>query len=383
MKRMARYKFLEQFRRGTSSAAIQIKKAAGEGEKERHILSYRYGTRLDRIHNRVGPVDTTKLYHTYEQDLEMMYLLGHKSFCFSISWPRLIPEGKGEVSFEAVVFYNRLINKALYYGMEPVINLFHIDTPVTMQQIGGWENREVVKAYEKYAKTCFLLFGDRVKKWFTHSEPTVHVEGGYVYGSHYPNVVDFKRAVQVAYHTILSNALAVRAYRESRQDGKIGIILNLTPSYPKSQNPADLKASQLADTIFNRSFLDPSMTGEFPADLVRFLKEHNFLPKLEEGDKEIIKEHTIDLLGINYYQIRYVKVKESMPYSDAPFMPEHLFDNYTMPGRKMNVYRSRKMYEKGFYNILINLKENYGNIECCSPKNGMGKRKKHILCKML
>ena len=80
--------------------------------------------------------------------------------------------------------------------------------PLQLQQKGGWENREVVTSYVEYAKTCFELFGDRVTKWFTHNEPIVPVEGGYLYDFHYPNVVDFKRAVQVAYHSILSTAFS-------------------------------------------------------------------------------------------------------------------------------------------------------------------------------
>jgi 6-phospho-beta-glucosidase len=128
--------------------------------------------------------------------------------------------------------------------------------PMVMQEKGGWENREVVEAFARYAQICFELFGDRVLHWFTFNEPIVPVEGGYLYDFHYPNVVDF--VGQPPWRTTRwlpcqrGSGLPRRALR-----GEIGIVLNLTPSYPRSQNPADVKAAHHADLLFNRSFLDP------------------------------------------------------------------------------------------------------------------------------
>jgi 6-phospho-beta-glucosidase len=133
-----------------------------------------------------------------------------------------------------------------------------------------------------------------------------------------------------------------------------------------------LSAARIADAMFNRSFLDPSVLGTFPQELVDVLKSEDAMPQMEAGDLELIREHTVDLLGINYYQPRRVKAKASLPNPDAPFLPENLFDFYEMPGRKMNPYRGWEIYEKGIYDILINLKENYGNIPCFISENGMG-----------
>ena len=244
--------------------------------------------------------------------------------------------------------------------------------PMVMQEKGGWENREVVEAFGRYAQTCFTLFGNRVKHWFTFNEPIVPVEGGYLYDFHYPNVVDFKRAATVAYHTVLAHSTAVRAYRAANHDGEIGVVLNLTPSYPRSQNPADVKAAHYADLLFNRSFLDPVLKGEYPADLVELLKEYDQLPTCQPGDSQLIAEGKIDLLGINYYQPRRVKCRDSAVNPDAPFMPEWLFDYYEMPGRKMNPYRGWEIYEPGIYDIITNLRDNYGNPRCFISENGMG-----------
>ncbi|OYD09031.1 glycoside hydrolase family 1 protein [Paludifilum halophilum] len=367
-----RYRFPKDFWWGSATSATQIEGAADKDGKGKNIWDHWYQTEPNRFFNGVGPGTTSRFYDRYQEDIQRMKEIGHNSFRLSISWSRMIPAGRGEVNQKAVYFYNRVIDELLSAGIEPFVNLYHFDMPLEMQKIGGWTSREVVDAYVDYAATCFRLFGDRVKKWFTHNEPVVPVEGGYLYDFHYPNEVDFQKAVQVGYHTILASAKAIQAYREQQQDGKIGIIISLTPSYPRSRHPADLKASKIADTFFNRSFLDPSIKGEFPTELVDILKEEGYMPKMEKKDLDTIRQHTIDLLGVNYYQPRRVKAKEHLPNPEAPFMPDRFFDSYEMPGRKMNRYRGWEIYEKGIYDILINLKENYDNIECFISENGMG-----------
>ncbi|MGL5507075.1 MAG: glycoside hydrolase family 1 protein, partial [Paraclostridium sp.] len=276
----------------------------------------------------------------------------------------------GSVNDVAVKFYNDVINAMLKNGVEPFINLFHFDMPMYLQEIGGWENRDVVSKYQDFARNCFELFGDRVKKWFTHNEPIVPVECGYLGHYHYPCVIDFKRAVQVAYHIMLSSALAIMEYKKLNQGGEIGIIINLTPSYPRSNSKEDLEASHIADLILNRSFLDPSVLGEFPRDLVDFIKEHDLMPVYTYEDVDIIKNNTVDLLGVNYYQPRRIKAKET-PVGDV-LTPESFFDFYDMPGKKINPHRGWEIYEKGIYDLSINIRDNYNNIPFFISENGMG-----------
>ncbi|MFP7692273.1 6-phospho-beta-glucosidase GmuD [Bacillus subtilis] len=372
MAQTEQYRFPKDFWWGSSASATQTEGAADRDGKGQNIWDYWFEKEPHRFFDHVGPADTSQFYDNYKEDIRLMKELGHNSFRMSLSWSRLIPNGTGEINDKAANFYNNVIDELIANGIEPFVNLFHFDMPMALQKIGGWVNRETVDAYENYARTCFRLFGGRVKKWFTHNEPIVPVEGGYLYDFHYPNKVDFKEAVQVGFHTMLSSARAIQAYREMEQDGKIGIILNLTPSYPRSSHPADVKAGEIADAFFNRSFLDPSVKGEFPKELVDILKHEGFMPDYNAEDLDIIKKNTVDLLGVNYYQPRRVKAKEHLPNPDAPFLPDRYFDPYVMPGRKMNPHRGWEIYEKGVYDILINLKENYGNIECFISENGMG-----------
>lgn len=257
-------------------------------------------------------------------------------------------------------------------GVEPFVNLFHFDMPVALQERGGWESREVVDLYERYARIAFELFGDVVKRWYTFNEPIVHVECGYLQQYHYLCKVDPKAAVQVAYHTALASALAVRACHEVLPDAKIGIVLNLTPAYPRSDNPADVRAAHIAELFANKSFLDPSVHGAYDPELVELIKKHGLMPVVDETDLAIIRDNTVDYLGVNFYQPLRVCARASLPNPEAPFMPTYYYDVYAMPGRRMNPHRGWEIYPHALYDIAINLRDNYGNIEWIVSENGMG-----------
>lgn len=367
------YQFPAGFWWGSAASGPQTEGVFEGDGKGASIWDYWYQQEPEKFFNEVGPEKTSQVYTRYQEDIQLMKETGHTTFRTSIQWSRLFPQGKGEVNQKAVDFYNAYIDELIANGIEPFMNLYHFDMPMALQEKGGWLNRETVDAYVAFAQTCFTLFGDRVKKWFTHNEPIVPVEGGYLYQFHYPNEINMKHAVQVGFHETLASAKAIKVYHEMNLDGEIGIILNLTPSYPRDENdPEDVKAAQIADAFFNRSFLDPAVKGTFPEELVTIVKELDMVPAMEADDLQTIRENTIDLLGINYYQPRRIMKKES-PIDEAKSpMPDDYFDNYDMPNKKMNPYRGWEIYEKGIYDILTNTRENYGNIKCYISENGMG-----------
>lgn len=367
------YQFPAGFWWGSAASGPQTEGVFEGDGKGASIWDYWYQQEPEKFFNGVGPEKTSQVYTRYQEDIQLMKETGHTTFRTSIQWSRLFPQGKGEVNQKAVDFYNAYIDELIANGIEPFMNLYHFDMPMALQEKGGWLNRETVDAYVAFAQTCFTLFGDRVKKWFTHNEPIVPVEGGYLYQFHYPNEINMKHAVQVGFHETLASAKAIKVYHEMNLDGEIGIILNLTPSYPRDENdPEDVKAAQIADAFFNRSFLDPAVKGTFPEELVTIVKELDMVPAMEADDLQTIRENTIDLLGINYYQPRRIMKKES-PIDEAKSpMPNDYFDNYDMPNKKMNPYRGWEIYEKGIYDILTNTRENYGNIKCYISENGMG-----------
>lgn len=365
-------KFPENFFWGSASSATQSEGASDLDGKGENVWDRWFDLEPYKFHNQVGPQKTSDFYNNYKEDIKLLKQTGHNSFRTSISWARLIPGGFGEVNQKAVDFYRDFFQRIKDEGISLFVNLFHFDQPIEIQDMGGWTSKEVVDHYVTYAKTCFELFGDLVDRWFTFNEPIVHVEMAYLYQHHYPMEVDPKKAIQAAYNTQLASAKAIEAFKEMRLDSKIGIVLNLTPAYPRSQHPNDLEAAYYADMFAIRSFLDPSVLGHYPNDLIKVIKQNNLLPDYTDQELAIIKNNSVEFLGVNYYQP--LRVKEN-PYAlkeNAIFFPENYYLAHDMPGRQINKYRGWEIYPHAMYDIAINLRDNYNNIEWFISENGMG-----------
>ncbi|VDC43159.1 6-phospho-beta-glucosidase GmuD [Streptococcus canis] len=176
----------------------------------------------------------------------------------------------------------------------------------------------------------------------------------------------------MAYNTQLASSLAVKACHELHADHKISIVLNMTPAYPRSDAPEDVKAARIAELFQTKSFLDPSVLGVYPAELVSILEEADLLPQYSADELEIIKNNTVDFLGVNYYQPLRVQAPSKSQQEGAPLSLDIYFDPYDMPGKKVNPHRGWEIYEPELYDIALNLKEHYGNIEWLVTENGMG-----------
>mgnify|MGYP002644864879 CR=1 FL=1 len=344
-----------------------------EDKPHENVMDYWYRTKKEEFFDQVGPEIATDFYHQYKTDFPIMKEVGFNSIRTSIQWSRLIKDLEtGEPDEKAVAFYNNMIEECKKNGIELVMNLHHFDIPIELlQKYGGWESKHVVELFVKFAKTAFELFGDKINYWTTFNEPMVIPEAGYLYGFHYPQKVNQgKAAVQIIYNINLASASVIELFHKMC-NGKIGIILNLTPAYPRSQSEEDLKASRFADMFYNRSFLDPAVHGTFPQELVKLLKENNVLWDATEEELAVIANNTIDYLGVNYYHPKRVKARETKIESDQ-WTPEQYYEDYDMPGKRMNPYRGWEIYPESMYDIAMNVKENYNNIPWFISENGMG-----------
>lgn len=362
--------FPENFLWGAAASAPQTEGAALTNGKTESTWDFWYAEDPRRFFNRVGPEHTSNVYQQYKEDGQLMADMSLNSYRTSISWARLLPDGK-TINEEAISFYRDYFTTLINHGVEPVINLFHFDMPMWLMKKGGWETRESVSAFAFYAKTAFDLFGDIVKKWATFNEPMVHIDCGYLGKFHYPGVIDFKRAVQVGFHTVLAHAHAVAAFRQGQhRDGEISCILNLSPVYTK-ENPSheDLEAQHLADLIQIRSLLDPIVLGHFPDELITLFKNHGLLPVIAEGDLTMIANNTVDFLGVNYYQPLRVQ-HQDQPALDLT--PQSFFKGYEWPERRINPHRGWEIFPEGIYDIAMRVKNDYGNIPWFISENGMG-----------
>lgn len=342
----------------------------GDG-KAGSIWDYWYEKEPERFFDRIGPGRASDFCHQYKEIIAAMKAAGIRSYRTSIQWSRLIKDREGTVNEEGVRFYRAVFDELIAQGIEPMACLFHFDMPMYWMEMGGFENRDTVKAFADYAEVCFTLFGDKVKYWMTFNEPVVVVEGGYLFGFHYPVICDAKKGAQVAYHMQLASSMAVERFRKVKEEGQIGIVLNLTPSYCRDESdPADKKAADITDILFNRSFLDPSVKGVYPGELIDLLKEEGVIPETQQGDSEVIRANTVDFLGVNYYHPRRVKARETS--YEGPLTPDKYYEEYTFEGMKMNTSRGWEIYEKALYDIAINVRDNYGNIPWFVSENGMG-----------
>lgn len=363
--------FPEGFYFGSATSATQSEGAANKYGKGANIWDYWFETEPERFHDRIGPQVASSFYEHYKEDIRLLKETGHNSCRISISWSRMFPTGNGEVNPQAVQFYHDVIDEFHAQGIEVMVNLFHFDMPLAMQEKGGWESDEVVLAYVRYARTCFELYGHKVHRWFTFNEPIVHVECQYLTGYHYPAKRDMKAAVQAAFHTSLASAMAIREFH-SMCKGKIGMIINLTPNYARSDAEEDLKAARIADLFSCGSFLDPAVKGSYPDELTAILKEYDYMPSYTEEEVAIIKNNTVDFLGVNYYQPIRVCAKAKPKDPDEMMSPETFYDLYDMPGKRINPYRGWEIYPKGLYDIAVRIMEDYSNIEWMVTENGMG-----------
>ena len=342
-----------------------------------NVFDYHYDTKPEDFFRYVGPDVASDFYHLYESDIALFKDLGFNSLRTSIQWTRLIDNlEEGSLNPEGVAYYNRVIDALLAAGIRPIINLHHFDLPIELyERYGGWESKHVVELFVKFARRAFECFGDRVTDWMTFNEPMVVVEGQYLYGFHYPMLVDGKKAVQVAYNLQLASAKAIQAYRQINQNpaGRVTIALNLTPAYPASQTEEDLAAAHFANLFVNRLFLDASVKGHFPEELVAILAKDGVLWESTPEELAIIRDNRVDYIGVNYYHPHRVKAPEISPNSlTVDWMPQRYFNVYQMPGRRMNVDKGWEIYPQALYDIAKNLQDNYDNIPWFVSENGIG-----------
>lgn len=353
------YRFPDNFLWGVATSAYQIEGAWNEDGKSESIWD-RYSHQPYHIQNNDTGDIACDHYHRMPQDVELLHKLGVKSYRFSISWSRVIPNGDGKVNQKGLDFYKQLVDQLLANNIKPFITFYHWDLPQWLQDDGGWVNRETANHFAEYAKMMFSALGDRVDLWATHNEPRVVSFIGYGSGNMAPGIADFSKSYQVAHHLLLSHGLAVQNFRESGLKGKIGIVIDSEHSYPASFRDEDLLAWQRyyeQDTGF---FSDALFLGHYPSMLMNWIGKMR--PKYEDKDMEIIST-PIDFLGINYYRGMEVSYHQTGGYLKCK--TKHV----TMP---MWGYTEMGwgIHPGGLQMVLQNMKDRYGNFPLYISESG-------------
>lgn len=250
-------------------------------------------------------------YHHYEEDIRMMKEGGHTSYRFSIAWPRIIKNREGEVNQKGIEFYNRIIDTCLEYGLEPFVTIFHWDLPQYAEETGGWLDRRTCDLYRHFARVCFDKFGDRVRLWTTFNEPRYYTFSGYLIGNYPPGHQNIQETVTSSYYMMLASAMTVQLFKENGYKGRIGIVHSFSPVYGVDESLETVIARRYAENFYNNWILDTAAMGEIPGDLLAKLSETCDLSMMLPEDLEIIRNNTVDFLGLNYYARVVIKPYES------------------------------------------------------------------------
>jgi beta-glucosidase len=289
----------EGFLLGAATAAYQIEGAAkedGRGPSIWDVFSHRPGAVLG---GDTGDVACDH-YHRMRDDVRMMADLGLGAYRFSVAWPRIMPEGRGQVNQAGLDHYRRLIEELLAHGIEPWLTLYHWDLPQALEDAGGWPERDTAGRFVDYAEVVHRALGDLPVRWTTLNEPWCSAFLGYASGEHAPGRTEPAAAIRAAHHLLLGHGLAVQALRAADTSVQVGITLNLPAVRPASDAEPDVDASRRIDGLACRLFLDPVLDGTYPQDVMDDLAGITGFDHVRPGDLDVTST-AIDLLGINYY----------------------------------------------------------------------------------
>jgi beta-glucosidase len=282
---------------GVASAAFQIEGAWNEDGKGPSIWDKFCERR--KIKDGSDAKIACDSYHRYKEDVDIIKKIGFGANRFSISWPRIFPNGTGEINSKGVDYYNRVIDYSLENGVEPWLTLYHWDLPQSLQEKGGWTNRDITNWFNDYAYLCAKTFGDRVNKWIVLNEPMAFVGLGYGTGYHAPGVKGIKTFFSAAHNAVLCQANGGRILRENVKNAKVGTAFSCSPvdSY-HAESERDIKAARRVDALLNRIFVEPAMGMGYPTKDLPFLSgiEKYILP----GDENLMK-FDFDFIGIQHY----------------------------------------------------------------------------------
>jgi beta-glucosidase len=352
---MESFQFPPDFLWGAATASYQVEGAGAEDGRKPCIWDTFSAIPGKVFQNQNGTVACDQ-YHRYPEDIALLKTLGFKAYRFSIAWPRIIPDGVGQVNAAGVAYYHRLIDALIEAGIEPVATLYHWDLPQALQDAGGWASRATAYAFQTFAQVCFLAYGTKVKRWITLNEPYCSAMLGYQVGRHAPGHTDLGETLKAIHYLNLAHGLAVQAFRKGGYDGEIGITLN--PYYPRpvDDQPENIHAAALAKAWRSDVFVHPIFGKGYPSLVTG---ELGYVFPIEEGDLAIIAS-PIDFYGINYYleqmvvadlqaERTYAYVPQWQPVTDMkwPIVPEGL-------GRMLRI-----------------LNEESGNLDVYVTENGM------------
>ncbi|MBU8917849.1 glycoside hydrolase family 1 protein [Bacillus sp. FJAT-29953] len=315
-------RFPEGFLWGGATAANQIEGGFREGNKGLNIsdvlpggkerlkilMSPGFNFEIDNEKYRYPNHEAIDFYHRYKEDIALFAEMGFKVFRMSIAWTRIFPNGDElEPNEEGLAFYDRVFDELHKYGIEPVVTISHYEMPLHLvKEYGGWRSRQVVTFFERYATSIFNRYKDKVKYWMTFNEINGALKMPIMSMGFSPQneEVRYQQTFQAFHHQFVASAMAVKTCKKIIPDAQIGCMILFAPVYSYDSNPDNVLYALKEEELFNYFCADVHVRGVYPTFIQRFFKEHRVELEIQDGDLELIKEGTVDYIGLSYYMSR-------------------------------------------------------------------------------
>lgn len=290
--------FKKDFIFGLATSAGQIEGGAhddGRGESIWDVFAKKPG----KIYNGNTPEYACDSYHRFDRDVENLKFIGVDSYRMSISWSRVMPDGKGELNQKGVDYYKRCFDRLLEAGIKPNVTLYHWDLPQALEDKNGWVNRDTIKYFAGYASKMFELYGDVVPLWSTVNEP-IATYVGYALGGFAPGRTNEKEGNQARHNILVAHGAAVDAFRASGAKGKVGIVIDIWKRHAIRDTEEDRALVVDQDERNWKFYTDPVFAGRYSDYILSHLSAEGTLMDIYDGDLELTSR-PIDFYGLNVY----------------------------------------------------------------------------------
>lgn len=315
--RFTKKDFDDDFIWGVSSSALQTEGAHNHDGKGSSIWDI-FVTQKNKILNNDNHYTATDFYTNYREDIALIKQMGIPNFRFSLSWPRIIPDGTGEINQAGLDFYHKVIDCCLENGIQPYITLYHWDLPHELELKGGWANRDILDWFQDYVSVCVDAFKSKVTHWLVLNEPMVFTGAGYFLGMHAPGKKGFKHFIPAMHHAVLCQAIGYNTIKAIHPTATVGTTFSCSYITPNSLTEKDVNATERVDALLNRLFIEPSLGLGYPLESLPFLRKVK--KYMLDGDEQLMKV-SFDFIGIQNYTREVVKHTIFTPYLNAKIIP--------------------------------------------------------------
>ena len=339
---------------GAATAAYQIEGAWNEDGRGESVWD-RFAHTPGKVKNGDTGDVACDSYHRYAEDIAIAKRLGIQSYRYSISWPRVQPDGKGTINQKGLDYYRRVTDALLEAGIRPFPTLYHWDLPQPLEDAGGWPNRDTAARLADYARTVVAALGDRINQWCVFNEPKTFTQCGYWQGNHAPGRSEPLAFLRATHTVNLAQGMAFRAIKSVSARLEVGGVYDTQPTFPATPSKADELAAERWFKFANLWHIHPALHGRYPEGVLPADRQAELLG-WQDGDDKLVRA-ALDFAGLNYYSTWLVA--DDPNETDIPGLhAKPSWATYYPPHHKTD--NGWDIYARGFYDILVKMNSHLG-----------------------